>query len=364
MSNTFGKIFKITTFGESHGKKIGVVIDGCPSNLKITEEEINAELEKRKPSVMPFTSKRKEKDIAKIVSGTYKNKTTGAPILIEIENKNFSSKNYEKIKDLYRPGHFTFTYLKKYNIIDPYGASRASARETASKVAAGAIAKKILFQQKIEVLAFLKQVGPFEVKSLETMNFLKLQKNVNNSSIFCPDKKIEKKILKFLTKIKQEKDSIGAKLQLISTSLPIGLGDPIYEKLSSNLAKAIFTIPSVSAFEIGSGVKTPLLKGSENNDEIVLKNKKIFFKTNRAGGVLAGISNGMPLDLKVCFKPTPTFLKPQKTVNFKNQKKVLNYPKDFQYDICTAIRAKPVVEAMVAIVLVDSFLMQNAYILN
>jgi chorismate synthase len=360
MSNTFGKIFKITTFGESHGKIIGVVIDGCPANLPITEKEINKELLKRNPKNFPFTTKRNEEDKAKILSGVFKNKTTGAPICIVIENKDPKKKDYEKIKDLYRPGHNNFTYHQKYGIVDPYGGGRGSARETAARVAAGAIAKKLLkILQNIEILAFVKKIGSVEV-ILKNLDFYALQKKLKKSVLNCPDKTVEKKMVSLLKNIEKEKDSIGGICQLITTPINAFLGDPIFEKLSCNLAKACFSIPAAVGFEIGNGFLASSLKGSKNNDIFkISKNKKIITKTNNCGGILGGISTGMPLNLKVAFKPTSSIKKPQKTLNFKRENKEIILNEDSRHDLCVAIRGAAVIEAMVAITLMDSFLMNK-----
>lgn len=358
-SNNFGQIFKISTFGESHGKAIGVVIDGCPAGLSLTEDDIFLELKKRRPGFNSLTSPRKEEDRPIILSGIFENKTTGAPICILIENQVKNS--YEEIKDLLRPSHGNFTYLQKYGIFDYRGGGRASARETACRVAAGAIAKKILKNEKIEVLAFLKKISDVEFRlplsKNPAFNFQDLQKKTYKSPLFCPDKNTEKKMLLKLNEIKKENDSIGGIIEVISTPLPPGLGDPAYEKLSANLAKALFSIPACMGFEIGEGFNVASLKGSEHNDLFILKKNKVVTKTNNCGGILAGISNGMPLHLKAAFKPTPSIGRLQETLNLKNEKKMLKMPSS--HDLCLAIRACPVVEAMVAIVLADALLMNR-----
>ncbi len=391
-ANSFGKLFQITTFGESHGPAIGVVIDGCPAGLKITAQEINKELLKRKTTQKNFSSKRKEPDQVQILSGLFKGQTTGAPIALLIPNQDLTS-SYDKIKDLYRPGHANYTYLNKYGLFDFAGAGRASARETVARVAAGAIAKKLLKKFKIEFCAFLFQIGDLKLSSvnssfnLNSPSFFKLTSNLKNfnhfqkkiikNPLFCPDSKTEKEFLQKLKKIKQEKETIGGVVQLISTPLPIGLGDPIFEKLSANLAKAMFSIPSVKGFEMGEGFHSATLKGSEMNDLFTLekaatketvktkskeKNKKqLVFKTNHAGGTLGGISNGSGLDLKVAFKPISTIGKTQSTYNLKNEKKELIFENIEKHDLCAAIRAVPIVEAMTALVLADALLISKAY---
>lgn len=355
-SNSFGQIFKITTYGESHGPKIGVIIDGCPPNLKIDEDEIDEELKKRK-SFSIFSTPRKEKDRAKIISGVFKHRTTGAPICIEIENSEQDSDPYDAIEDLYRPSHANFTYLEKYGVFDHRGASRASARETAARVAAGAIAKKLLKENDIELLGFIKSLGKIDA-NLDQLSFSQIKKKKEKSLLLCPDSKACKKMLAHLKKI--EGDSVGAIVQLISTDLLVGLGDPIYEKLSCNLAKAMLSIPGCTGFEIGSGFSAARKLGSENNDLFIYDDfkKKIVTKTNNCGGILAGISTSMPLDIKVAFKPTSTIQKPQETLNTKKERKTLIY-KNFRSDMCIGIRAVAVVEAMAALVLIDSLLLQK-----
>jgi len=357
-SNSFGDFFRITTWGESHGEAIGVIIDGCPPNIEISEDEINLELEKRSPGKNPFTSSRKEEDRARILSGTLNNVTTAAPISILIENTDKDSSSYDEIKELYRPSHANFTYLQKYGLFDHRGGGRASARETAARVAAGALAKKILKKNGIELVAFVNSIGSIDINLDTTLSFEEIKKLKHQSSLFCPDPSAEKEMLLLLSQIKKEKDSIGSSVKLVSTNLPIGLGDPIYEKLSSNLAKAFLTIPACVGMEIGQGFKSCKLKGSENNDKFDVKEGKVFLKTNNSGGILAGISTGNPLDITIGFKPTPTIEKPQDTISVHGKKQVLEI-KNFRHDICLAIRGCAVVEAMGAIVLLNALLQRN-----
>ena len=352
MSNSFGKIFKITTFGESHGQVIGVVIDGCPSNVEITDNEINLELKKRKAFSKSFVSKRDEKEKAKIVSGVFEGKTTGAPICILIENTDIKSKNYDKIQNLLRPSHANFTYLQKYKIFDHRGASRASARETASRVCASVLATKILKKENIQVFAYVKAIGDIEANV-----DLKDLKNIDKSSIFCPDIEAEKKMLQRLKKIEDEKDSIGGVVEFVILNTPDGLGDPNYEKLNAKLANALMSIPATRGFEIGDGFEAAKKTGSSRNDTYILKNGKIQTKTNNEGGILAGISTGMPIIGRVAFKPTPTIAKTQKTLDIYGNEKILSFSNDGRFDLCVAIRASIVVKAMCSLVLVDSYLL-------
>jgi len=357
-SNQFGNIFKMTTWGESHGNSIGVVIDGCPAGIAINVDEINSELEKRAPGSNPFVTPRKEADKAEILSGIFEGHTTGAPISVLIKNIDVESKSYSAIKDLYKPGHANFTYLKKYGIFDYKGSGRASARETASRVIAGSIAKKILALYQIETCAYLKRIGSICFENSEE-NIDNLKKNKETSLIFCPSKSATDQMLLQLKMIKEEGDSIGGIVEFVTSNLPVGLGDPIYEKLEANLAKAMLSIPASKGFEIGEGFNVVNLKGSESNDCLTIENESIQFMSNSAGGVLGGISNGMPLVGRVAFKATSSIFKKQQTVDIKNQKKHFQQSKDARHDPCVAIRAVPVVEAMLNIVIADAILMNK-----
>ncbi len=313
-ANSFGKIFRITTWGESHGKAIGVVIDGCPAGLELSDVDVNLELAKRAPGNSPLTSPRKEPDIAEIYSGVFEGKTTGSPISIIIFNQDADSSKYEPMKDLLRPGHANFTYLEKYGIFDYRGGGRASARETACRVAAGAIAKKLLSHFKITITATLKEPS-FDL----------------------------------IEKAKSEGDSIGGIIEIATSALPIGLGDPVYEKLEANLAKAFLSIPASKGFEIGEGFASAKMKGSEHNDLFPLE-------TNHAGGTLGGITTGKPLICRVAFKPASSIALPQATTTLSGSPATLTLPPGSRHDPCVALRALPVCEAMTALVLVDALL--------
>lgn len=356
MSNTFGKIFKITTFGSSHQPFMGIVIDGCPSNIPISKKEIEEELKKRSVK-SPFTTKRIEKDPFRILSGIYKEKTTGAPIAILLKNSSYNSKNYEPIKDIYRPSHSNFTYHKKYINFDPYGGGRASARETALRCIASVFAKKILQSEKIEILAFLKKIKNIET-FIDTSDITLIRKKLKKSFILCPDTAKEMQMINLLKKIKKENDSIGGSVQLISSPLPYGLGEPLYDKLSSRLAYGFFSIPGVIGVSFG---KNASMKGSLYNDIFECKNKKIQTKTNNHGGILAGISSGMPLNVEIIFKPTPTIGKIQESIDFQKRKRMLDM-KQFPKDICIAIRGTKVVEAMASLVLADFILQKKCFL--
>lgn len=360
-SNFFGQIFRITTFGESHGKAIGVVIDGCPAGINLSVDEIDAELEHRQPGKNPYTSPRKEKDKAEILSGIFEGKTTGAPISILIWNKDADSSKYEPIKNLLRPGHANFTYLEKYGIFDYRGGGRSSARETAARVAAGAVAKKILAHFDIKLVAFVAEIGGIGIEDPELENLSALKKKIYSNPLFCPDEKQGQKMMEAITQAKEDGDSLGGILQAAVSNLPVGLGDPIYGKLEGKLAAAMLSLPATKGFEIGSGFAAARMKGSEHNDAFDIDEKgNVTTETNFAGGLLGGISTGLPLTFRVAFKPTSSIKKPQKTVNLKGEKKPFKLPEGSRHDPCVAIRAVPIIEAMTACVIADAILMNRS----
>ncbi|MBI5346484.1 MAG: chorismate synthase [Chlamydiae bacterium] len=359
-SNSFGEIFKITTWGESHGKALGVVIDGCPAGLLIDEEEINQDLSKRRPSQSKFVTGRNEPDKAEILSGVFEGKTTGAPICIIIYNQDQDSSSYEPIKHLLRPGHANFTYLEKYGTFDYRGGGRASARETVCRVAAASIAKKILKNYGIEVVAYIKKIGEVEAKiSFATPQ--ELRKKTLQSAIFCPDEKGQNKMIKILEDIIEEGDSIGAVVECQIFSVPTGLGDPVYQKLEAKLANGILSIPGTKGFEIGEGFSSAMMKGSEYDDLFILNDQnKVVTKTNHAGGTLGGISTGMPIIFNTAFKPASSIKKTLETLSIDHKKQRLELPKNSRHDPCIAIRGVSVVEAMAVLVLADAILLQKA----
>lgn len=348
----------MTTWGESHGKAIGVVIDGCPAGLEIAESDINASLALRAPGRNSYTTTRTEEDKAEILSGVFEGKTTGAPICIMILNKDADSSKYEPIKDLLRPGHANYTYLEKYGIFDYRGGGRASARETALRVAAGAIAKKFLEYNGIELLAYLKQIGTIQT-SLKENNIEIARRLVHESPLFCPDVEATSAMTALIEKAKIEGDSIGGIVEFIALSVPAGLGDPVYEKLEANLAHAMMSLPASKGFEIGSGFKSVVMTGSEHNDVFTKKSGRIETKTNYAGGTLGGISTGMPIIGRVAFKPTSSIMKTQETLTTSGEPAPFNLPLGSRHDPCVAIRAVPIVEAMAAIVLTDAILLNR-----
>ncbi|MES2122659.1 MAG: chorismate synthase [Chlamydiota bacterium] len=358
-SNGFGTLFKITTWGESHGKAIGVVIDGCPAGLPISDEEINAELELRQPGRSAYVTPRGEKDEAALYSGVFEGKTTGAPLSIIIFNRDADSSKYEPIKDLLRPGHANFTYLEKYGIFDYRGGGRSSARETACRVAAGAVAKKLLRHFGVQVIAYIKEIGGIVASEL-SLSPDAMRKATLGSPLFCPDEQATQKMIAAIEKVKEEGDSLGGVIETVAYSLPVGLGDPVYEKLEANLAKAMLSLPATKGFEMGSGFAAARMKGSEHNDAFVVGDDGLVTtETNFAGGTLGGISTGLPLIARVAFKPTSSIKKVQKTVDVHKKEKEFKLPEGSRHDPCVTIRAVPIVEAMTALVLADALLMNR-----
>lgn len=350
-SNSFGTVFKITTWGESHGIAVGVVIDGCPAGVEIEEKDISEALAFRAPGKSRYTSPREERDHPRILSGIFEGKTTGAPICISIDNQDADSTKYEGIKEILRPGHANYTYLEKYGIFDYRGAGRASARETACRVAAGAVAKKLLSYRGIEVIAYIKQIGNIQAKIEEVS-----RKKIRENPLFCPDEEASFLMQTLLEKIIAEGDSVGGTVEFIGLSLPVGLGDPVYQKLEASLAYAMMSIPAAKGFEIGEGFDSCCMQGSEHNDLFIQEKGRILTKTNHAGGILGGISNGMPLVGRVAFKPASSIRKKQNTLLSSGESISFALPEGSRHDPCVAIRAVPVVEAMVALVLADAVL--------
>lgn len=336
-SNSFGTLFRITTWGESHGPAVGVVIDGCPAGLELTVDVINQALAARAPGNSPYTSPRQEEDVAEILSGLFEGKTTGAPLSIVIRNRDAQPAHYESLRHLLRPGHANYTYLEKYGLFDHRGGGRASARETACRVAAGAVARSLLRHFDIDVHAYLKQIGPITAKTRE----------------------ISPEMEELLRRVKEEGDSIGGVVEFIASNVPVGLGDPVYSKLEANLASALMSLPATKGFEIGEGFAAAVARGSAHNDLFIREGDHVTTPTNNAGGVLAGIATGLPLIGRVAFKPTSSIRKPQETLTTGHEPAFLELPPGSRHDPCVAIRAAVVVEAMVALVLADALLMNR-----
>ncbi|WP_213318187.1 chorismate synthase [Chlamydiifrater volucris] len=355
--NSFGKIFSFTTWGESHGESVGVVIDGCPSGIVLGEEDFLPAMNRRSPGNSCFTSSRKESDIVRILSGTFNGKTTGAPIALSISNLHHNTKEYDHVKNIYRPGHASLGYIKKYGVYDYRGGGRSSARETACRVAAGVVANKLLNHYNIHTLAYLASIG--DSKKISHLNFFSpsLRDSTYHSPIFCPQKDLERKFCDQLQEIKIRQDSIGGIVGFVTTPIPPGLGEPIYAKLPALLAGAMFSIPGVKGFEIGEGFSSSKYAGSNFTDEIIIADGQPRLKSNHCGGCLGGISVGAPLTGAVAFKPTSSIGKPLNTVSCDNKPTPISFhPMSSRHDPCIAIRAVPVVEAMINLVLADLLL--------
>ena len=354
--NTFGKIFRFTTWGESHGPAIGCIVDGCPPNIPISEKEIQKDMDKRRPGQSKFTTQRKESDKVSILSGVFQGKTTGTPISMIIYNEDKRSRDYESIKDKFRPGHADFTYFKKYGIRDYRGGGRQSARETASRVAAGAIAKIVLKKiigKKISIVGAVTQLG------IMSCNTSKWDDNeIRKNPFFCPDKSSVDLWEKYLLGIRKSGSSCGAVIELRAKGVPVGLGAPIYSKLDADIASALMSINAVKGVNIGAGMGSAYLTGEENSDEIRGGVGRIKFKSNKAGGILGGISSGQDIIASFAVKPTSSILNSRETINKKGKNTKISVKG--RHDPCVGIRAVPIGEAMIACVILDHYMMNKA----
>ena len=350
--SSFGKILKLSTWGESHGEMIGCILDGVPSGLKIQTEDIQKYLDERKPGQSKFTTQRKESDKVKIISGVFEGITTGTPISMIIKNEDTRSKDYKEIANSFRPGHADYSYYKKYGIRDYRGGGRASARETAMRVAAGAIARKIL-GEKVIIRGCMTQLGEKKIQK-KTYDWEEVKKN----SFFCPDKNTLESWEKYLLKIRKQGSSVGAIIEIHAKGVPAGLGEPIFDKIDALIAQSIMSIPAVKGVEIGNGFDSATLRGEQNSDEIFSDNKEISFKSNNAGGILGGITTGQEITVRFAVKPTSSILKKQKSINKKKEN--IEIQTFGRHDPCVGIRAVPIGEAMLALVLADCLLIQRA----
>ena len=344
--NTFGVFFRVTTWGESHGEAVGGVVDGCPPNLELTEEDIQQELNRRKPGRGQGASPRKESDRVKILSGIFQGKTTGTPISLLIRNRDRESSDYDALADLFRPGHGDFTYLKKYGIRDHRGGGRASGRETAARVAAGAIARKVIAREGIEVLGYTVELGGVMIEEGG-------RGDIRENNLFCPDAKAVQKMNDRLEAARREGDSLGGIVEIRVSGCPAGVGEPVFDKIDADLAKAVMSIGSVKGVEIGAGFRAARMKGSENNDPLVLGG----FKTNHAGGILAGITTGEEIVIRAACKPIPSIEKEQDTIDLQGKARKIAIRG--RHDVCVIPRIIPVCEAMVCMVLADHLLRQR-----
>jgi len=352
--NSFGHTFRITTFGESHGTALGVIIDGCPSGILIDESLIQKDMDRRRPGQSKIVTQRKEGDKVEILSGIFNGKTTGMPISMVIFNKDARSKDYSHIADKFRPSHADYTYQAKYGYRDYRGGGRSSARETAARVAAGAIAKQILQKDNITIQAYVSQVG--KIKAEPDYKKLDLSKTENNE-VRCPDVEVAKKMIQHILEIKKAGDTIGGVVNCVVQNCPAGLGEPVFDKLHADLAKAILSINACKGFEYGSGFEGVEMQGSEHNDVFYKESGVIKTRTNFSGGIQGGISNGMDIYFKAAFKPVATIVSAQETVNEKGEQ--VEVTGKGRHDPCVVPRAVPIVEAMAALVLVDHLLRQK-----
>lgn len=358
-ANSIGDIFTVTTWGESHGKALGVVVDGVLPGIILDELDIQKELDRRSPGQSDITTPRKEADKVEILSGIYKGKTTGTPVSMIVYNKNANSKDYSHLENLYRPGHADFTYMKKYGVRDPRGGGRSSARTTIGIVAAGALAAKILRDKwGISVISYVKSIGSVEAL-IDPVTVVK--EHVESNIVRCPDGENAIAMIDLIRKIRDDHDSIGGVVETVIHNLPVGVGDPLYSRLDAKLAEAMLNINASKGFEMGRGFSSSMMKGSESNDVFTCSDGDVKTVTNNAGGVLGGISNGMPVVFRVPFKPTPTIGVEQDTIDLDNNSITLQA--HGRHDPCVVPRAVPIVEAMTCIVICDAMLKFNAYLL-
>ncbi len=357
MGSTFGKLFQIATFGESHGAGIGVVIDGCPSMLPLAAEEIQRELDRRRPGQSDLSTPRNEGDRVEILSGVYQGKTTGTPIALLVRNTDQRPQAYDKLRELFRPSHADFTYTAKYGFRNPEGGGRASARETIGRVAAGAVAKKLLAAlcPELAFSCFVESVAEIEMPPSE--EFFP-QGKIENTPVRCPDADVAARMAERIKAARANGDSVGGTIRCRIRGVPAGLGEPVFDRLEADLAKAMLCIPATKGFEIGSGFAGTRMTGSQHNDAFELRDGKIRTATNRSGGVQGGISDGEEINFRVAFKPTPTIAKTQRSVNAAGEPcEVVGHGR---HDPCVLPRAVPIVEAMAALVLADHILRQRA----
>lgn len=353
MGNSYGTLFKISTFGESHGKALGVIIDGCPAGLDIDEGFIQQELNRRKPGQSRITTQRKEEDTFEILSGVFEGKSTGTPICIVIHNKDAKSKDYSHIADKYRPSHADYTYDVKYGIRDYRGGGRSSARETAARVAAGAVAKMMLEKQDIKISAYVSQVGDIKCPDYSTLDLSQTESNI----VRCPHAETAHKMITLIDQIRKSQDTIGGIVTCIIQNTPAGLGEPVFDRLHAELGKAMLSINAVKGFEYGSGFEGVKMKGSEHNDAFYNDGNQTKTRTNYSGGIQGGISNGEDIYFNVAFKPVATIMQDQESVNAQGESVTVSGKG--RHDPCVVPRAVPIVEAMAALVIADFYLINQ-----
>lgn len=360
MGNIFGKLFTMTTFGESHGGGIGVIVDGCPPNLPLTEEDIQPELDRRRPGQSSITTQRKEGDEIRILSGTYEGKTLGTPIAMVVSNKDAMPQAYKEMKEKFRPSHADYTYQSKFGIRNHEGGGRSSARETVGRVAAGAIAKKILKQaSEVEIRAFITRIHDIEMDPPD-FDFFPSLEDIEATPVRCPHREAAQAMIKRVESMRDSGNSVGGLIDCRVRGLPVGLGAPVFDRLEADLAKAMLSLPATKGFEVGSGFAGTFLTGKEHNDVFESKDGKIRTRTNNSGGVQGGISNGENLIFRTAFKPTATILTKQDTVDQSGESAQLKGRG--RHDPCVVPRAVPIVEAMTALVIVDHWLRHHAQV--
>ncbi|MFL0682322.1 MAG: chorismate synthase [Algoriphagus aquaeductus] len=354
MGNSFGRLFRITTFGESHGKALGAIIEGCPAGLELDEEKIRLEMQRRKPGQSKITTQRKEEDEFELLSGVFEGKTTGTPIGIVIQNSDQKSKDYSHISDKFRPSHADYTYFEKYGIRDYRGGGRSSARETAARVAGGAIAKQFLASKGIQIQAYVSQVGELALeKTYQELNLDLAEENI----VRCPDPELADQMIALIDTVRLERDTIGGVVSCVIKNCPPGLGEPVFDRLHAELGKAMLSINAVKGFEYGSGFEGVKMKGSQHNDSIVNESGKIHTTTNHSGGIQGGISNGEDIYFRVAFKPVATIMQDQTSINEAGESVTVSGKG--RHDPCVVSRAVPIVEAMAALVIADFLLISK-----
>ena len=356
MGNTFGKIFQISTWGESHGPAVGVTIDGCPAGVPIDEEAIQVELDRRRPGQSDITTPRSEDDRLEVLSGVFEGISTGAPILLMVRNKDARPQAYDHLKDVYRPSHADYTYQAKYGHRDHRGGGRSSARETIGRVAAGAIARRILADSVgVELVAYVRRIHDIEA-AIDAASVTRAA--VESNAVRCPDSDAAEKMIERIKQLRKEGDSAGGLVELVARGLPVGLGEPVFDRLEADLAKAMLSLPATKGFEVGSGFDGTRLTGSVHNDAFYKDGDEVRTRSNNSGGVQGGISNGEDLVCRIAFKPTATINKEQETVSTSGEETVLKARG--RHDPCVLPRAVPIVEAMAALVLVDHWFLDRS----
>jgi chorismate synthase len=352
MGNTLGKAFRVTSWGESHGRAVGCIVDGCPANLEVTQDEIQAELDRRKPGQSSVTTQRSEEDCVEVLSGIFEGKTLGTPITMLVWNKDADSSKYLPLKDTPRPGHGDYTWRAKFGHVDWRGGGRGSARETVGRVAGGAVAKKLLKNFGVETVGFTRAIGGITTDEEFDISVKGLRDLIESNPVRCPDTAKAREMEEAILAAKADGDSVGGIIEVTSIGVPAGLGEPVFDKLDADLAKAVMSIPAVKGVEVGGGFKLSSLHGSQANDEFVVSKGRVALSSNNCGGILGGISTGAPIVVRAAVKPTSSIAKQQKTVNLETKKEA-KIRITGRHDPCIVPRAVPIVEAMVNLVLAD-----------